>query len=172
MTLPMADRFPAGHKMKWELSGESLENAKRLEADRRLLLKSGKLPEIMRGAKLTFQKLSEWYLEQPNFMVALGTHTALTPESILALYGITNPRQDFPRSVFYNHEWDRPDTFRRIGTLAAGEVEAISGRVLSEEVPIEINQTKKKPYKDEQGILFVDHASEILHRLERPTPEE
>ena len=59
MTLPMADRFPAGHKMKWELSGESLENAKSLEADRRLLLKSGKLPEIMRGAKLTFQKLSE-----------------------------------------------------------------------------------------------------------------
>jgi hypothetical protein len=26
--------------------------------------------------------------------------------------------------------------------------------------------------KEEQGILFVDHAGEILHRLERPTPEE
>jgi hypothetical protein len=103
-------------------------------------LKSGKLPEIMRGAKLTFQKLSEWYLEQPNFMVALGTHTALTPESILALYGITNPRRDFPRSVFYNHELDRPDTFRM--------------------------------NTEEQWILFVDHAGEILHRLERPTPEE
>jgi nickel-dependent lactate racemase len=64
----------------------------------------------------------------------------LSAESILALYGITDPRQDFPRSAFYNHEWDRPDTFRRIGTLSAGEVEAISGGLLSEEAPIEINR--------------------------------
>jgi nickel-dependent lactate racemase len=75
-----------------------------------------------------------------DFMVALGTHTPLAPESILALYGITNPRQDFPRSSFLNHEWNRPDTFRRIGALAAANVEEISGGLLSEEVPIEINQ--------------------------------
>lgn len=75
-----------------------------------------------------------------DFMVALGTHTPLAPESILALYGITNPRQDFPRSSFFNHEWNRPDTFRRIGALTAANVEEISGGLLSEEVPIEINQ--------------------------------
>lgn len=75
-----------------------------------------------------------------DFMVALGTHTPLAPESILALYGITNPRQDFPRSSFFNHEWNRPGTFRRIGALTAANVEEISGGLLSEEVPIEINQ--------------------------------
>jgi lactate racemase len=75
-----------------------------------------------------------------DFMVALGTHTPLPTESILALYGITRPQQDFPRSVFFNHEWERPDTFRRIGTLAPAEVEAISGGLVSEEVPIEINR--------------------------------
>ena len=74
-----------------------------------------------------------------DFMVALGTHTPLPPESILALYGISNPRQEFPRSAFYNHEWDRPDTFRRIGTLLPKEVETISAGIMSEEVPIEIN---------------------------------
>jgi nickel-dependent lactate racemase len=75
-----------------------------------------------------------------DFMVALGTHTPLAPERILSLYGITSPRRDFPLSTFFNHEWDRPETFRRLGTLAAGEVEALSGGVLSEEVPIEINR--------------------------------
>jgi nickel-dependent lactate racemase len=76
-----------------------------------------------------------------DFMVALGTHTPLPPESILTLYGITHPRQEFPRSAFYNHEWGRPDAFRRIGTLAPEEVEAISAGILSEEVPIEINKS-------------------------------
>jgi len=75
-----------------------------------------------------------------DFMVALGTHTPLPQESILALYGITRPQQDFPRSAFFNHEWDRPDTFRCIGTLAPAEVEAISGGLVSEKVPIEINR--------------------------------
>jgi nickel-dependent lactate racemase len=75
-----------------------------------------------------------------DFMIALGTHTPLPPESILALYGITHPPQEFLRSAFYNHEWGRPDTFRRIGTLAPKEVESLSAGILSEEVPIEINK--------------------------------
>jgi nickel-dependent lactate racemase len=75
-----------------------------------------------------------------DFMVALGTHTPLAQESILALYGLSNRALDFPRSDFLNHEWDRPDTFQRIGVLPAAEVEALSGGLLSEELPIEINR--------------------------------
>jgi nickel-dependent lactate racemase len=75
-----------------------------------------------------------------DFMVALGTHTPLPPEGIQALYGITRPRQEFSRSAFFNHGWDRPDTFRRIGMLPAAEVEAFSGGRLSEALPIEINR--------------------------------
>jgi nickel-dependent lactate racemase len=75
-----------------------------------------------------------------DFMVALGTHTPLPPEGILALYGIADPRRDFPRSAFFNHRWDLPETFRRIGTLAAEEIEAVSEGILREEVPIEINR--------------------------------
>ena len=73
-------------------------------------------------------------------MVALGTHTPLPLESILALYGIAHPQQDFPSSAFYNHEWGRTDTFLRIGILAPADVEQISGGLLSEEVPVEINK--------------------------------
>jgi nickel-dependent lactate racemase len=75
-----------------------------------------------------------------DFMVALGTHTPLPPEGIQALYGISDPRSEFPRSAFYNHEWDRPGTFRRIGTLMSSDVEDISAGILSEDVPIEINR--------------------------------
>jgi nickel-dependent lactate racemase len=75
-----------------------------------------------------------------DFMVALGTHTPLPPEGIRALYGISDPGRDFPHSAFFNHEWDRPDTFRRIGVLPAAEVEALSGGLLSEDLPIEINR--------------------------------
>jgi nickel-dependent lactate racemase len=75
-----------------------------------------------------------------DFMVALGTHTPLSQPSILTLCGVSDPLQSFPRSAFYNHEWDRPETFRCIGTLSSAEIDSISGGLLSEEVPIEINK--------------------------------
>jgi nickel-dependent lactate racemase len=94
------------------------------------------LPMMVRAIRKTIGE----HCARLDFMVALGTHTPLSPQSMLALYGITHPQQDFPGSAFYNHEWDRADTFRRIGTLAPADVEGISGGLLSEEVPIEINQ--------------------------------
>jgi nickel-dependent lactate racemase len=94
------------------------------------------LPMMVRAIRRTVGELCA----RLDFMVALGTHTPLSPESILALYGITRPQQDFPRSAFYNHEWGCADTFRHIGTLTPADVEGISGGLLSEEVPIEINQ--------------------------------
>jgi nickel-dependent lactate racemase len=75
-----------------------------------------------------------------DFMVALGTHTPLSPAGILRLYGIAEPSRDFPRSAFFNHEWGAPDTLRRIGTIARADIERISGGRLSEAVPVEINR--------------------------------
>jgi len=75
-----------------------------------------------------------------DFMVALGTHTPMSPEAILALYGITDRERDFARSSFFNHAWEHPDTLQRIGTLSVRDVETISAGILSEEVPIEINR--------------------------------
>ncbi len=74
-----------------------------------------------------------------DFMVALGTHTPLAPERILKLYGIERPA-DFPNSSFFNHDWDRPDAFRRLTVLSADEVERISEGLLREEVPVDINR--------------------------------
>lgn len=74
-----------------------------------------------------------------DFMVALGTHTPLPEDRIRSLYGISR-REEWAESAFLNHQWDRPDTFCRIGSFSASEVAEISGGLLSEEVPIDINR--------------------------------
>ena len=77
-----------------------------------------------------------------DFMVALGTHTPLPEKEILNLYGITlqQKQTQFRNSLFLNHRWDRPQTFRRIGYLSADDVEKVSQGHLREKVPIDINK--------------------------------
>jgi nickel-dependent lactate racemase len=75
-----------------------------------------------------------------DFMVALGTHTPLSREGILSLYGIDPGFRDPFECSFFNHEWNRPETFRCIGTLPPDEVERISGGRLREAVRIDINK--------------------------------
>src|SRR4030042_4508549 len=75
-----------------------------------------------------------------DFMVALGTHPPMSEIDILALYGITDHRRDFPRSGFSKHEWSTPEEFQRIDPLSALEVGELSEGLLSEEVPVYINR--------------------------------
>ena len=77
-----------------------------------------------------------------DFMVALGTHTPLSGQEILQLYGISDFQRskEFTKSQFLNHRWDRPETLQRIGLLTENEVEEISGGLMRETVPIDINR--------------------------------
>jgi nickel-dependent lactate racemase len=77
-----------------------------------------------------------------DFMVALGTHPIMTDEEILKLYGIdaASRKGTFGKSSFFCHRWDRPETFQRIGELTEEEVATISGGLLRERVPIDINK--------------------------------
>ena len=88
-----------------------------------------------------------------DFMVALGTHPVLTEQQILDLYKISpgDRAEPFGRSGFSCHRWDLPETFQRIGELTEEEVATISGGLLRE--------------REEEGVLFVDHAGETLYRL-------
>ncbi|MCX5820786.1 MAG: lactate racemase domain-containing protein [Deltaproteobacteria bacterium] len=76
-----------------------------------------------------------------DFMVALGTHPVMTEQQILDLYRISpgDRREKFSRSSFLCHRWDLPETFRRIGEFTEEEVAVISGGLLKERVPIDIN---------------------------------
>jgi nickel-dependent lactate racemase len=77
-----------------------------------------------------------------DFMVALGTHPPLPESDILSFYGISDHQRQaqFCNSRFFNHRWDRPDTFKRIGYLEEAVVENISGGRLKEKVAIDINR--------------------------------
>ncbi|PKN65952.1 MAG: hypothetical protein CVU57_07110 [Deltaproteobacteria bacterium HGW-Deltaproteobacteria-15] len=75
-----------------------------------------------------------------DFMVALGTHTPLSDKGILSLYGIDPGSKPLCESSFFNHEWDRDETLRCIGTLSREEVERLSSGLLKEEVRIDINR--------------------------------
>jgi nickel-dependent lactate racemase len=78
-----------------------------------------------------------------DFMVALGTHPVMTERQILELYKISpeDRVEPFGRSAFSCHRWDLSETFRRIGELTEEEVATISGGLLRERVPIDINQS-------------------------------
>ena len=96
------------------------------------------LPMMIRA----IQKVLGTKAAKLDFMVALGTHTPLPEKEVLKLYGLTTQQKQtrFPNSLFLNHRWDQPQTFRRIGYLSEEEIENVSQGHLREQVPIDINK--------------------------------
>lgn len=80
--------------------------------------------------------------DQLDFMVALGTHTPLSEERILALYDISEAERSdrYSNTSFLNHRWDLPDTLTRVGWIEENEIEELSEGRLSERVPVDINK--------------------------------
>ena len=76
-----------------------------------------------------------------DVMIALGTHVAMSEQAICERLEITlKERRDKYEGVrFFNHEWDNPAALRNIGVITREESAELSGGLLSEEVPVEIN---------------------------------
>ena len=83
---------------------------------------------------------------QLDFLVALGTHPALSEESLCALVGITpEERATTYRHVgLLNHAWDDPAALTQIGLLEQAQVQAIAGDAwhpsLGGDCPVRINK--------------------------------
>ncbi len=75
-----------------------------------------------------------------DYLVALGTHPLMSDEQLTKLLGrsVENGRCDGAR--VYNHRWDMAETFVPIGSIPLGEVEEISGGLLSEGISVKINR--------------------------------
>jgi nickel-dependent lactate racemase len=78
-----------------------------------------------------------------DFMIALGTHPAMSDDAISRLVGLSASERKarYPNTSIYNHEWDRPEALARIGTLAAAEVDELTEGLLVEEVPVDLNRS-------------------------------
>ena len=76
-----------------------------------------------------------------DVMIALGTHPPMTEEEICKRLGITaGERASTYRGVrFFNHTWDDQSSLRNIGRITKEESSELSGGLLAEEVPVEIN---------------------------------
>jgi nickel-dependent lactate racemase len=77
-----------------------------------------------------------------DYLVALGTHQPMDEPHLNELFGLTAEERagKYAQVGIYNHEWDKPETFRRIGTISAAEIEEITGGLMSMEVPVTVNK--------------------------------
>jgi nickel-dependent lactate racemase len=77
-----------------------------------------------------------------DVLIALGTHQPISEEQICVRLGMTETeRRGKYKSVrFFNHQWDKPETFKTIGEIPASEIEKLTGGLFSEKVNVAINK--------------------------------
>jgi nickel-dependent lactate racemase len=77
-----------------------------------------------------------------DFLVALGTHPAMSEAALLKLFGVSAEEKatTYQNVRLLNHAWDNPDALTLLGTVPAQEIEALSGGRLRQEVPVRLNR--------------------------------
>lgn len=81
-------------------------------------------------------------VKQLDILVALGTHQPISEERICVRLGMTqSERKSKYKAVrFFNHLWDKPETFTSIGKITAEEIKKLTGGLFSQEVNVAINK--------------------------------
>lgn len=76
-----------------------------------------------------------------DVLVALGTHPAMPEARIEELLGIELGEREsrYVEVGLYNHEWDQPNRLSTLGHLTEDDTAEISGGLLREQVPVQIN---------------------------------
>ncbi|HQE91359.1 MAG TPA: lactate racemase domain-containing protein [Anaerolineae bacterium] len=87
-----------------------------------------------------------------DYLIALGTHMAMDEAALLKLFGLTATEKTtkYAQVRLFNHEWEKPETFKQIGMISADEIEAITGGLMRMDVPVTIN---KKLWEYDQVII-------------------
>jgi nickel-dependent lactate racemase len=77
-----------------------------------------------------------------HYLVATGTHVAMSMERILEHVGITAAAHaaHYSGVRFFNHEFDNPAALASIGILAGPEVSSLTGGLFTQDIPITINR--------------------------------
>jgi len=77
-----------------------------------------------------------------DVLVALGTHQRMTEEAICRRLCIPAQRRGtrYAKMRLFNHEWDKPETYRTIGRITADEIHEISGGLFRQQVEVRVNK--------------------------------
>lgn len=77
-----------------------------------------------------------------DFLIALGTHAPMPEDAILKMFGLSRAEKDarYGRIRILNHAWDDPGALVDLGTIPAGEIAALSGGRLRQDVVVRLNR--------------------------------
>jgi nickel-dependent lactate racemase len=94
---------------------------------------------------LFFRLFYEWLwgrVSALHVLIALGTHPPMTQEAIFRHLGTTSDEMGdrYGAVRVFNHEWGNPERLRRVGTISASDIEALSRGQLSEALPVTLNR--------------------------------
>ncbi len=75
-------------------------------------------------------------------LFALGTHQPMTEEQMCKRLALSAEQRKgrYAGVKFFNHEWDKPTTFRSIGTISADQIGEISDGLFREQVDVAVNK--------------------------------
>ncbi len=115
-----------------------------LELDEKRVL--ALIPDSTRTAPipLLFHQLHELLhhrVDTLDYLVALGTHPAMSDEALNRLVGITVEERagKYADVRLINHEWNKASTFTTVGTIPQEEIERITQGMLSRSLPVTVN---------------------------------
>ncbi|MEI6809946.1 MAG: lactate racemase domain-containing protein [bacterium] len=91
--------------------------------------------------RLLYERLAH-RVRSLSFMVALGTHPALTDEEMNRLVGVSagELRANYPKARLLNHRWKTPGELVTVGTLKASEVDRITDGLFKMDVTVTCNK--------------------------------
>ncbi len=75
-----------------------------------------------------------------DFLVALGTHAPMRDAALSKLIGREVRNGLAGRHRVMNHAWGKPETFAHLGTIAAAEIEDLTGGRMAREVRVSLNR--------------------------------
>jgi lactate racemase len=95
--------------------------------------------------------------KQLDFMVALGTHPALSEESLNKLVGITLKERmtTFKHVGLLNHEWSTPSALVSLGMIEGDEIKQIAGDHWHSSLPNEVNIRINKAALEYDHIIIL-----------------
>ena len=77
-----------------------------------------------------------------DFLIALGTHRAMSDEAIRGMLGVSEEgmRGEFADVRVFNHSWDEPASLREVGVIGKERIAELTGGRFSQDVPIAVNR--------------------------------
>lgn len=87
-----------------------------------------------------FEELIKPRVKALDFLVALGTHAAMTDAQLSKLIGRAVVNEKTGDTSIFNHHWEKPENFVTLGSVPAKEIEQLTGGLMSKDVPVSLNK--------------------------------